>query len=60
MPAPVDRFCLIAYLYNDWPGPEAHIARPFEFDAGVRLQLVSLGCKVCRSASPWEGYNVSF
>jgi len=34
------RFCLVAYLYKDWPEPEADLTKPFEFGAGVRLQRV--------------------
>ena len=46
------KFCVVAYLYNDWPEPEADLTKPFELGAGVRLQRVEPWMRCSRLYPP--------
>ena len=45
------KFCVVAYLYDDWPEPAPDLTKPFEFDLEVYdSSALSPGCRVCRLA----------
>ncbi len=46
------RLCIVAYLYNDWPEPEADLRTPFELTADVRLQRVEPWMQSASVAEP--------